>query len=297
MSRGVTDLSRSDGPEVSRRAAIDAAAARLTDAGVVSPRHDAAELAAHALGTIRSKLWRHDTLPVAAYERFVALVDERARRVPLQHLTGVAGFRHLELAVGPGVFIPRPETESLIDWGLCDRMGIDEPLVVDLCAGSGAIALSIADELRGARVHAVELDPLALTWAERNIATLGLPVQLHAGDATDPVVLAELDGTVDLVLSNPPYVPDGMTVEREVAEHDPALALWGGPDGMRVLAGIAARAYRLLSADSWFGVEHADAQGETVPALLAATGQWADIVCHRDLADRPRFTVARAVKD
>jgi release factor glutamine methyltransferase len=266
------------------------AARVLADAGVASPAHDAEELAAHVLGLSRSKLFLLDRLPADAADRYAALVRERAARVPLQHLTGVAGFRRLELAVGPGVFVPRPETEVLVGWALAELA--PGALVVDLCAGSGAVALAIADEAPGVTVHAVELDEHALAWAARNVARTGLAVALHQGDVADPSVLAALDGTVDLVTANPPYIPVGAGVEREVAEHDPPVALWGGEDGLVTVRAVERAAARLLRPGGVVGVEHADLQGESVPAVFARAG-WADVTDHPDLAGRPRFTTAR----
>lgn len=269
---------------------LRAAAARLQAAGVASARHDAEELAGHVLGVSRAKLVLLDRLPAAAATRYAELVDQRAARVPLQHLTGVAGFRRLELAVGPGVFVPRPETEVLVEWAL-SRLG-PGALVVDLCAGSGAVALAIADEAPGTTVHAVEIDQYALAWAARNVEATGLPVRLHRGDVADPALLAPLAGTVDLVTANPPYIPVGATVEREVAEHDPPAALWGGPDGLDTVRAVERAAARLLRPGGLVGVEHADVQGESVPAVFARAG-WTDVTDHPDLAGRPRFTTAR----
>jgi release factor glutamine methyltransferase len=267
---------------------VDAAARVLADAGVASPRHDAEELAAHALGLSRSRLVLLDRLPADVAGRYAALVEQRAARVPLQHLTGVAGFRRLELAVGPGVFVPRPETEVLVEWALARLRPGD--LVVDLCAGSGAVALAVADEAPGVRVHAVELEEDALAWAARNVRATGLPVTLHRGDVGDPAVLADLDGTVDVVTANPPYIPVGAGVEREVAEHDPAAALWGGEDGLVTVRAVERAAWRLLRPGGFVAVEHADLQGESVPAVFR---RWADVEDHPDLAGRSRFTTAR----
>ncbi len=272
------------------RGTIAAAAARLAAAGVASPRYDAEELAAHVLGRSRATLALVDRLPAAAAARYAELVEQRAARVPLQHLTGVAGFRRLDLAVGPGVFVPRPETEVLVEWALARLAPGD--LVVDLCAGSGAVALAIADEAAGVTVHAVEREEHALAWAARNVGTTGLPVTLHRGDVADPALLAALAGTVDLVTANPPYIPVGATVEREVAEHDPPAALWGGEDGLDVVRAVERAAGRLLRPGGLVAVEHADAQGESVPAVFARAG-WADVADHPDLVGRPRFTTAR----
>ncbi|WP_244522428.1 peptide chain release factor N(5)-glutamine methyltransferase [Geodermatophilus africanus] len=272
------------------------AAQRLAAAGVASPRVDAELLLAHVLGVTRTGLLTLGEVPDDAAARFEALAGQRADRVPLQHLTGRAPFRHLELAVGPGVFVPRPETEQLVEWALARLAGVAEPVVVDLGSGSGAIALSIAHEHPGARVTAVERDPGAIEWTRHNAAARAAagdrPVEVLSGDMTDPGLLAELDGTVDLVVSNPPYVPDGATVPREVADHDPPLALWGGPDGLDVVRGLLRTAARLLRPGGGLGIEHADQQGGALPALVRASGGWTDVADHPDLAGRPRYTTA-----
>jgi release factor glutamine methyltransferase len=258
---------------------------------------DAELLLAHVLGVPRTALLTLGEVPDDAAARFEALAAQRADRVPLQHLTGRAPFRHLELAVGPGVFVPRPETEQLVEWALARLAGVAEPVVVDLGSGSGAIALSIAHEHPGARVTAVERDPGAIEWTRHNAATRAAagdrPVDVVSGDMTDPGLLRELDGTVDLVVSNPPYVPDGATVPREVADHDPPLALWGGSDGLDVVRGLLRTAARLLRPGGGLGIEHADQQGGALPALVRASRGWADVEDHPDLAGRPRYTTAR----
>ncbi|WP_436703762.1 peptide chain release factor N(5)-glutamine methyltransferase [Geodermatophilus sp. CPCC 205761] len=273
------------------------AARRLAEAGVESPRVDAELLLAHVLGVPRTRLLTLDRVPGDAATRFADLLDQRAGRVPLQHLTGRAPFRHLELAVGPGVFVPRPETELLVEWALARLAGLPEPVVVDLGAGSGAIALSLAHEHPGARVTAVERDPGAVEWTRHNAAARrqagDTPVEVLAGDMTDPRLLAGLDGAVDLVVSNPPYVPDGARVPREVADHDPPLALWGGPDGLDVVRGLLRTAARLLRPGGHLGVEHADQQGSALPALVRGHGGFTGVADHPDLAGRPRFTTAR----
>jgi release factor glutamine methyltransferase len=273
------------------------AARRLAEAGVESPRVDAELLLAAVLDVPRSRLLTLDDLPDGAAARFAALLDQRADRVPLQHLTGRAPFRHLELAVGPGVFVPRPETEELVGWALERLAGTPEPVVVDLGSGSGAIALSIAHEHPGARVIAVERDPSAIEWTRHNAATRAAagdhPVEVLAGDMTDPALLRDLEGTVDLVVSNPPYVPDSAGLPREVADHDPPLALWGGPDGLDVVRGLLDTAARLLRPGGGLGIEHADQQGSALPALVRAHGAWTDVADHLDLAGRPRYTTAR----
>jgi release factor glutamine methyltransferase len=273
------------------------AARRLADAGVESARVDADLLLAHVLGVPRSRLLTLDELAEADAVRFGALIDQRADRVPLQHLTGRAPFRYLELAVGPGVFVPRPETEQLAGWVLEQLEGISAPVVVDLGAGSGALALSVAHEHPGARVTAVERDPGAIEWTRHNAAARAAagdsPVAVVEGDMTDPALLGDLDGQVDLVVSNPPYVPDGARVPREVADHDPPMALWGGPDGLDVVRGLLVTAARLLRPGGRLGIEHADQQGSALPALVRAHGAFTDVDDHADLAGRPRYTTAR----
>jgi release factor glutamine methyltransferase len=276
------------------RDARRAAAARLQEAGVPSPEHDAAELLAHVLGTDRARLPLVDEVPPAAQDAYDALVARRADREPLQHLTGEAWFRHVRLAVGPGVFTPRPETELLAGWAVDEARAMTEPVVVDLCTGSGAIARAVADEVPEARVHAVELDEPAYSWAERNLA--GTAVDLRLGDAF--TAFDDLRGQVHVVVCNPPYVPleAWESVALEARDHDPHLALFSGQDGLDAIRRLAVRAAELLRLGGVLGVEHADVQGQAVPAVLSSTGRWADIRDHPDLAGRPRFTTARLAR-
>lgn len=271
------------------RPALEAASRRLGEAGIASPRYDAEELAAHLLGVERRDLVRHSDIDAAAYRR---LVEARAARTPLQHLTGVAHFRHVTLAVGPGVFVPRPETEVMVGQVVeAARSLPGGALAVDLCTGSGAIALSLATEVPGLTVHAVELDPGALAWARRNLGGSG--VLLHAGDAAE--ALPELDGTVDLVVSNPPYIPltAWESVAVEARDHDPAPALWGGgDDGLDVMRAVERSAARLLRAGGQVAVEHADVQGKAVCDIFARSGRWVSVRGHRDLTERDRFVTA-----
>ena len=279
----------------SLRSAVGEATATLTAAGVPTPRPDALLLAAHALGCDRAEVERRMLLGADLDER----VEERATRVPLQHLTGTAPFRRLELHVGPGVFVPRPETEAAVDHVLAALEGLDAPVVVDLCTGSGALALGVADEAPAAEVVGVELSEFALAWAARNVEATGLPVRLMAADATaDPVTvpdLADLVGRVDVVVSNPPYIPVGtVPLEPEVSEHDPEIALYGGSaDGLAIPLAVAAAAAALLRPGGVLVMEHADSQGESLPRALSATGAWLDSTDHADLAGRPRTTTAR----
>lgn len=266
----------------------------LREAGVPSPEHDAAELLAHALGTDRSQLPLVDQVPAAALGQYAVLVTRRAAREPLQHLTGRAWFRHVELAVGPGVFVPRPETELLAGWAVEAATPLEAPVVVDLCTGSGAIAKALADEVPDASIHAVELDEAAHRFAARNLAGTG--VDLRLGDAF--TAFDDLVGTVDVVVCNPPYIPleAWESVAPEARDHDPHLALFSGADGLDAIRVLALRAAVLLRPGGVLGVEHADVQGEAVPAALTATGRWTEVRDHRDLAGRPRFTTARLAR-
>ena len=231
---------------------------------------------------------------------FWGAVDRRAAREPLQHITGTAHFRYLELAIGPGVFTPRPETEVMTGWAI-DRLreaGGPGPVVVDLGTGSAAIALSVAFEVPAARVHAVEADPLALAFAEKNVAAYAGPepgpgrrVSLVGADFS--TALGDLDGTVDLVVSNPPYIPLGASVPPEVGEYDPPSALWSGPDGLAAVRTVERVARRLLRPGGRAAVEHGAPQGADVRTVFAAAGGWRDITQHKDLAGRDRFVTVR----
>jgi release factor glutamine methyltransferase len=272
------------------RPLLAAATARLAAAGIDTPHVDAELLLAELLDVPRSRLLTLDDLPDAMageYERWLA---RRADREPLQHITGRAPFRNLMLAVGPGVFVPRPETELLVDAMLPELAGKDAPLVVDLCAGSGALALAIADEAPAARVVAVEKSPAARRYLAANAA--GTAVQVVAGDIADPALLRPLDGTVDVVVSNPPYVPAATAVAAEVRA-DPHDAVFGGPDGLDLLPMVIARAGDLLRAGGLLAVEHDDSHAYAVPELLRADGRFAEVVDHLDLSGRPRFATAR----
>ena len=276
---------------------IALATARLAEAGVESPRTDAELIAAHLHGVSRSEL---HLVPDSDFDpRFWDDIARREGREPLQHITGVAYFRYLELAVGPGVFVPRQETEVMTGWAI-DRlasMDVAEPVVADLGTGSGAIALSIAQEVPHAQVHAVEADPLAQHWAARNIASLAEAsphtagrVRLHPEDFAS--ALAELDGQVDLVVSNPPYIPVGAWVPPEVGEYDPAAALWGGADGLDSVHAVEATACRLLRPGGLVAVEHGAQQGAAVYWVFAEESGWRDTRNHTDLAGRDRFVTA-----
>jgi len=267
--------------------AIAAAAKRLEAAGVHSPRNDAELLAAHVSGLKRAQLLIAAAPTAAQLAVFDALVARRTAREPLQHLTGSAAFRYGELAVGPGVFVPRPETELLVDWALTrlPKGGI----VIDACSGSGAVAYAIATERPDATVWAVEIDPDAFEWLESNLDGTGATPVL--ADATAASTLNELDGTVDLVTANPPYVPFEIEVAPEVA-FDPSGAVYAAEAGLAVIQPLAVRASRWLKPGGWFGFEHDDTHGAVAPEILGVTG-FTETEDHDDLAGRPRFATGR----
>lgn len=267
--------------------AITEAAKRLEAAGVDSPRVDAELLAAHVSGRTRAQLLIADAPDAARLAEFDALIARRATREPLQHLTGSAAFRYGELAVGPGVFVPRFETELLVDWALTrlPKGGI----VIDACSGSGAVARAIATERPDARVWAVEADPDAFEWLEANLRdTKAVPV---LADATAAQTLNELDGQVDLVTANPPYVPFEIEVAPEV-KFDPTGAVYAAEAGLAVIQPLAVRAAGWLKPGGWYGFEHDDTHGTVAPEILRVSG-FTDAEDHLDLAGRPRFATGR----
>lgn len=282
------------------------ATAQLTTAGCPSPETDSQLLVAFVLDVDRKELVGEQTLTDSQVAQTNELIVKRVARVPLQHLTGQAFFRHLTLQVGKGVFIPRPETELLAQVGLDALNKIEGPkLAVELCAGSGAIALSLALESPNTTVHAVELSKDAYVWLDKNVKSyadqlsrINSSVIIYHDDATKREVLAHLAGTVDVVLSNPPYIPSEMIPrEPEVRDHDPHVALFGGPDGLDVAREVALVAAELLKPNGLFGFEHADVQGETSVVMLErqqVDGQplWSDIKDNLDYNGLPRFTTA-----
>ncbi len=275
-------------------AILSEATDRLTAAGVPSPAHDARELLAHVLDRRPPMLGRTDPVSQDQAELFAALLARRSARVPLQHLTGEAPFRYLTLAVGPGAFVPRPETEVMTGWAI-DQLRerpVDAPpaVVVDLCTGSGAIAKAVATEVPGTRVTAVELSPEAHVWAEKNLADTDVTVLL--GDMAD--ALPELDGTVDLVICNPPYVPlDAYdSVVAEARDHDPTIALFSGDDGLDAIRVLTVTAARLLRPGGLLTFEHAELQVEAAPAVVVASGGYRMVRDHQDLTGRSRFVTA-----
>lgn len=272
---------------------LDQAVETLRAGGVESPRNDAEILLSHVTGVPRAMVATAVRPTPEQLVVFDRMIRARASRVPLQHLTGRAGFRYVDLEVGPGVFVPRPETELLAGWAIEAARAIEgSARVVDLCTGSGAIALSIVHEVPSADVHAVELDDAAHAWAVRNL--VGSGVDLRLGDAAN--AFADLDGTVDVVVANPPYIPlDAWeSVAAEARDHDPALALWSGDDGLDAIRAIERAAWRLLKPGGAVGIEHADAQGESAPEVFTSSGRdWQDVRDNVDLAGRPRFVTAR----
>lgn len=273
----------------------------LAEAGVASAQNDASLLLAFALGIMRTQLDPFAELSSESIQNFEDLIAKRATRIPLQHLTGQAHFRHVTLSVGPGVFVPRPETELLAQVGIDCLKAIPSPrLAVDLCAGSGAVALSMALEVSNTTVHAVEYSEQAFTWLQQNVAdhstqlsAIGSKVICYLADATDESVLAKLTDQVDVVLSNPPYIPEAMIPrEPEARDYDPEMALFSGPDGLDVARGVVLVAHSLLKANGLFGMEHADVQGEAVPAILSEQGNWTQVKDNMDYNGLPRYTTA-----
>jgi release factor glutamine methyltransferase len=271
------------------RAAITAAAKILADSGIDSATADAEQLAVHLTGVDRGRLRFLDEPDAQLAARFDELVAARARRIPLQHLTGTAPFGPLILQVGPGVFVPRPETEALYEWATTVVDG-PQPLIVDLCTGSGALAVALARFRPGATVFAVDDSPAALRYAARNAE--GTAVRLVEADVTAAGLMPELDGRVDLLVANPPYIPDGAVLEPEVADHDPHHALFGGPDGMVVVDAIVGLAGRWLRPAGRVAIEHDDTTSATTVESFTVTGLFRDITARRDLAGRPRFVTA-----
>lgn len=300
---------------VSLRDVIADGQRRLAAAGVPSPDTDAVLLAAYVKGVPRSRLLLHDRMDQTERTAYERLLTRRMARVPLQHLVGSAPFRNLELAVGPGVFIPRPETELVAQAGIdaLRALPASERRAVDLCTGSGAVAFALATEAAPSHVTAVEVDDAAIAWTRRNadalheeIESSGSRVDVVQADArtcaADGGPLASLRGTVAVVTMNPPYVPSGARVrDPEVRDHDPALALYGGIDGLEVIRGAISTAADLLQPGGLLVIEHSDEQGDEaedgVPALLLADGRWREVSDHRDLARKPRFTTATRAMD
>ena len=280
---------------------IDGAVARATGilsaAGIHHARVDAELLVGHVLGLsrggVQAKAVTGTGLSSTDAVAIAGLVERRAAREPLQHITGVAAFRQLELAVGPGVFVPRPETETVVQFAIdaLASTASPEPVGVDLGTGSGAIALAMATEVPHSRVYGVEVSPLAYVWTRQNFRTVGAanatPVFVDLADA-----LPQLDGTVDVVISNPPYIPLGaIPRDPEVRLFDPEIALYGGEDGLDIVRQVSVTARRLLRAGGTLVLEHGEVQSADIAALLRADG-WSAVAHHRDLLGRDRATTA-----
>lgn len=273
------------------------AEAILAEAGVPSPDVDAELLLAHVLGLSRGQVQAKALIgsPVDAEQSsaVLAAVERRAAREPLQHITGRAPFRRLELAVGPGVFVPRPETESVVQIGIDALLAVPhpEPVAVDLGTGSGAIAISLAVEVPHARLVAVEKSAAAFAWASRNARESGAGnLRMVLADLAD--ALPELDGTVDVLMSNPPYIPsDAVPRDPEVRLHDPEAALYGGADGLDVVRAVSRRGLLLVRPGGTLVLEHGELQGREIRDLLTADG-WRATATHRDLLGRDRATTA-----
>lgn len=282
-------------PDTTIAALVRAAAQRLAEAGVPDPQVDAELLAAHVFGIrrgeVQAAIIRGDAASDADAAAFEAVIARRSAREPLQHITGTAPFRHLELAVGPGVFVPRPETETVVQYAI-DALLNDaepEPIGIDLGTGSGAIALAMATEVPHARVYAAELSPDAFPWAQRNTAGVDNLTLVNEDLAH---AFRELDGTASVVISNPPYVPDAaIPRDPEVRLFDPAMALYGGEDGLDVVRILSTRGLELLRAGGLLVLEHGELQGEQIRSILTADG-WRAAATHRDLTLRDRVTTA-----
>ena len=283
------------GEKPTARELVKHAAEQLRAAGVPSPENDARLLLSHVLGEDPGLWWSRREVEPADVQTYDLLVARRAERIPLQHLTGVSYFGNVELRVGPGVFIPRPETETMMAWACAELRSRQADsarpqLAVDLCTGSGAIALSLAKEVPAAEIYAVELSADALSWAEQNLA--GTDVRLVQADMAD--ALSELDGTVDVVTANPPYVPleayDSVAVEAR--DHDPSLALFSGMDGLDAIRIVTKVAARLLRPGGVLTFEHAEVQAESAPQVVLDSEHFAQIRDRADLTGRPRFVTA-----
>ena len=320
------DIDRTSGGRVTVRDLLVDAERRLSGVGIESASVDAAEIIALVMGTTRSRLIMQDVVDPDRRVRIEQLLTKRQSRIPLQHLTGSAPFRRIEVQVGPGVFIPRPETELVTEAGIRELASSANRVAVDLCSGSGAIALSMALEVPGSTVYAVEVDDAAVTWTRQNvegqrpaIAAAGSAVVVVHEDATcvaDPGHgLVQLSGTVDVIVSNPPYIPNRMLPrDPEVRDHDPKRALYGGEDGLDIARGVLRTAAILLRPGGLLVIEHADSQGvdageRGIPGLASGmvadadlammvnlpTGSalWNRVTDRIDFNGRPRFTLAR----
>lgn len=288
------------------RSTLIDATQRLSASGIESARTDAELLLCHVLGVSRTHLLTMSDVTREQRMKFEGLLSKRMSRHPLQHLTGIAPFRYLELEIGPGALVPRPETEIVVEAAI--RYLRTLPLgarVLDLCSGAAPIAIAIATEVPGSVVIGIEKFAEAQQWARRNlakyaerIAEVGSSLELVDGDVTDAALFAQFAESIDVVISNPPYIPDGMVPrDPEVALHDPKPALFGGADGLQVIRPLLDGAATVLKPGGMLVVEHADAQGDAagdagVPAVVRAHAAFVDVADHQDLTGRPRYTTA-----
>lgn len=257
---------------------------------------DAEHLLAHVLGISRMDIHNPVLLETTLTaisdtdvieEQFISLLDRRINHEPLQYLTGVAAFRYLALEVGPGVLVPRPESELLVDAVLAHIKNLPAPVsVIDLGAGSGALALAIATEAKDTRVIAVEKSPEAVYWLKKNVSVIAQNVRVVEGDVAD--VLPGIK--CDVVIANPPYIPDAQALPRDVAGFEPHAALFGGPTGMELPKIFIAAAARLLKSAGVLVIEHTEEQGAAIANEL--TLDFESITLHDDLVGRPRWTSA-----
>ena len=269
----------------------------LAKAGVFRPRADARMLVAHVLGIEVERISPATIVNDRLFDTLNQLVDRRARREPLRHIVGKAVLGGLEVKVGPGVFAPRVQSEALLAWGLDTIADLPEPVIVDLCTGSGAIALAAAHARPTATVYAIDLSVDALRWARRNAdlrSTAGdTPVHLCIGDVRDRTLLEDINGAVDLVLCNPPYVPSGTELPPEFSKYHPQEAIYAGTDGLDVIRNVVATAARLLRPGGGVAIEHGHDQGDAVRHLLSAHGRFCGAAQRLDLAGLPCCTTAR----
>lgn len=275
--------------------ALKLATEKFTTAGIISPRVDAELVGCFILEIDRSEIALlvidNQAFPEDKLPDFLEAVQRREKREPLQHITRSAPFRHLELEVGPGVFVPRPETEQLVELAIQKTQMVNTPLIVDLCSGSGAIAISMSTELENANVFAVELSEEAFEYLKRNFQKYGLDTKTLRNENLT-TALGELQGQVDLVVSNPPYIPDAaVPIDLEVQLFDPSIALYGGVDGLDVIREISTRALYLLRPGGHLVLEHANTQAPAIGELLLTQG-WQEIVSSQDLSGKNRMISA-----
>ncbi len=270
------------------------AKSQLDESGI--SQVDAEHLLAHCLGVSRMDLHNpvilESTLANIVDEQtieetFATLVERRIGFEPLQYLTGTAPFRHLEIEVGPGVLVPRPESELLVEAVLQHISNMEGIVsVVDLGAGSGALSLAVATEAENARVIAVEKSPEAIFWLKKNVSRVDEKVRIVEGDVSDVLI----DVKCDLVIANPPYIPDDQVLPRDVAGFEPHIALFGGPTGIEIPRQFIAAAARLLKSGGVLVIEHTEEQGLVIEGELAL--DFENVVLHHDLNDRPRWSSA-----